>query len=177
MIPREEYIIRIPFIGELTTSSYCEGTSLNDAQYIQTEVKEYRLTTKVHDTLVYDLIIKKESKKMSSCGCICDKKESHLCYCVDDCRCTCIKRKCCNQRPYRISLLGFKGTAPTRILSKEKVYNTLDTENAMLRESEKWRNSYDYFKILAIDINNKTLSCKDVVFKDVPSTIVKATLC
>lgn len=116
-------------------------------------------------------------KKMSNCGCLCDKKEAHLCYCVDDCRCTCIKKKCCNQKPYKISLLGFNGTVPTRILSHERVFSVSGTEAILLFEAEKWNSTYDYFKILAIDINNKTLSCKDVVFKDVPSTTVKATLC
>lgn len=173
-VPRKHYIIRIPVVGRLTATSLREGVNLNDADEISMSIREYEFEYERNGTLFYEL--RKESKKMSTCGCVCDKKEYHLCYCVDDRRCTCVKRKCCRKddKPavYKYYLIGFKyeDSKLTQIDSS----GFKNGEEVLLHRAEAInRRDFYNMKILAVDIDMNTIYCKEISLKET----VKATLC
>ena len=199
-VPNQYPIISLPFLSAISAQRLLQPPSLTendwdltfDAEFISK--KEYELTSKEGDTLFYDLIIKKESKKMSTktiCGCICYSDRaiaghSERCYCLSKCTCKCGEEKkmkdgCCDgKKVSKIVLAGFKpGEYQLRyITSFSNIRDHEGNTEYLLDKADINRTLYKSMFLLYFDIDLKIIDTKNICFEEVAvKPELKATLC
>jgi hypothetical protein len=195
-VPYRHPVISIPILPKLTALSLHEGTSLNLAQDISMNVKEYEYEYIRNNTLFYEL--RKERKKMSKCdcdtacceGCSCATKQPDIKYCGCNCKgkskehsCRCNSTCSCGcgqtywgEKADKYALLGFTENSMVPKVINSYTGGFLDEaqpEELILRLAEREVDKYSSFTMIVFDANRRVLFCKNICLERPTKSVAK----